>query len=75
MFCFSVRTKNQIRFLNINENECSKPNNENRPVGVEFYLIDSNGENNSFMNEEFINLLDNYRFDYKLNVCTGIVQI
>lgn len=75
MFCYSVRTKNQIRFLKIDENECLNPNNEKRPVGVEFYLIDSNGENNSYMNEEFVNLLGNYQFDYKLNVRTGIVQI
>lgn len=63
-----MRTENQIRFLNVNGKECLNPNNEKRPVEVEFYLINSNGENNSYMNEEFINLLDNHRFDYKSNV-------
>jgi len=68
-----VRTGNQIRFLNINENECLNPNSEERPVEVEFYLINSNGESNLYLNEEFINLLENHRFDYKLNV--RIIQV
>lgn len=63
-----MQLKEQIQFLNVNENECLNPNNEKSPVGVDFYLIDSNGDYNKYINEEFINLLDNNQFDYKLNV-------
>lgn len=66
---FSVRTENQIRFLNINEKECLNPNDERTPVEVEFYLINSDGEYDAYINEEFINLFDNHQFDYKSNVC------
>lgn len=37
-------------------------------MGVEFYFVNGNGEHNTYMHEEFINLLDNHRFDYKSNV-------
>lgn len=67
-FFYSVRTKNQIQFLNVNERECLNVNDENRPVGVEFYFVNSDGEHNTYMHEEFINLLDNHRFEYKSNV-------
>lgn len=63
-----MQTRDQIQFLNVNENECLSPNNEKSPVRVEFYLIDSNGDYDTDMHEEFINLLDNNQFDYKLNV-------
>lgn len=64
----SVHSTNQIRFLNAFEKHCLNPNDEKSPVEVEFYLINSNGDYNTLMNEEFINLLDNHRFDYKSNV-------
>lgn len=68
--CYSVRMKNQIRFLNINERKCLNPNDEKSPVSVEFYLVNNDGNYNSYMNEEFINLLEKHQFDYKLSVCT-----
>lgn len=71
---FSVRTENQIRFLNVNERKCMDPNDEKSPVGVEFYLVNDGGDYNSYMNEEFISLLDKHRLDYKLNVCTIKIQ-
>ncbi|CAH1711934.1 unnamed protein product [Aphis gossypii] len=64
----SVNSKDQIRFLNVVEKQCLNPNDEKSPVEVEFYLINSNGDYNTLMNEEFISLLDNHRFDYKSNV-------
>lgn len=66
-FC-SVHSKNQIRFLAVFEKNCVNPNDEKSPVEVEFYLINSNGDYSTSMNEEFINLLDNHRFDFKSNV-------
>ncbi|XP_060863621.1 mucin-2-like [Metopolophium dirhodum] len=64
----SVHSKNQIRFLNVFEKHCFHPNDEKSPVEVEFYLLNSNGDYNTFMNEEFLNLLHNHPFDYKSNV-------
>jgi len=68
MYFLSVNSKDQIRFLNVVEKQCLNPNDEKSPVEVEFYLINSNGDYNTLMNEEFISLLDNHRFDYKSNV-------
>lgn len=64
-----VHTKNQIRFLNINTKKCINPNDEKRPVEVEFYLLDSDGNYSPKVNKEFVSLLDNHRFEYKSNVC------
>lgn len=64
-----MRTENQIRFLNVNKKECLNPDDEKIPVGVEFYLINSDGEYDAYMNEEFISLFDHHQFDYKSNVC------
>jgi len=46
------------------------PNDETRPVGVELYLVNNDGDYDSYINEEFKNLFDHYIFDYKSNVCT-----
>lgn len=71
-----MHKKNQIRFLNVNGNDCLDPNDETRPVGVELYLVNSDGDYDSYINEEFKNLFDHYLFDYKSNVCKrNIVNI
>jgi len=72
-FFGSVHSKNQVRFLSVFEKNCLNPNNEKSPVEVEFYLINSNGDYSTLMNEEFINLLDNHRFDYKSNVSIRLI--
>uniref|UniRef100_A0A2H8THE0 Tyrosine-protein phosphatase non-receptor type 7 n=1 Tax=Melanaphis sacchari TaxID=742174 RepID=A0A2H8THE0_9HEMI len=64
----SVNSKNQIRFLNTVEKQCLNPDDEKSPVEVEFYLMNSNGDYSTLMNEEFISLLDNHRFDYKSDI-------
>lgn len=69
-----MNKKNQIRFINVNGYDCLDPNDEAMPVGVELYLVDSNGVYDSDINEEFKNLHDHYQFDYKSNVCTKFVH-
>ncbi|XP_050520396.1 serine-rich adhesin for platelets-like [Daktulosphaira vitifoliae] len=64
----NVSSIDQIKFINLDEQICEEPDAENYPVGIEFYLTNFDGDYSTLTNEEFVNLLDRHRLDYKLDV-------